>query len=165
MSEKFVNGTFPVYRLLVKEDFTPYLFTEKRVADVLGNRVTTGRIYRLLSDEFKMDELMTESLFVVSLNTSGKVVGIFEVSKGSVGATPVPLCEIFRGCLLCGGSRLVLAHNHPDGRVAPSDADVVATRHLIEAGKLLGVTIEDHIIVGRGGDYHSFREKNSVLWA
>ena len=65
--------------------------------------------------------------------------------------------EVFKAALLANAASIVLAHNHPSGDPAPSPDDVALTRRLVDAGRLLGVEVLDHIVIGEGR-YVSVRE-------
>ena len=66
---------------------------------------------------------------------------------------------MFQGAILVGAVALIIAHNHPSGDPEPSLEDIEVTRRLHEAGKILGVPLLDHIIVGEGGSFTSLRER------
>jgi DNA repair protein RadC len=70
--------------------------------------------------------------------------------------TPVYVREVVKRALELSASAIILVHNHPSGDPTPSRADIDMTRMIVEAGKPLGVTVHDHVIVGRNG-HASFR--------
>lgn len=72
--------------------------------------------------------------------------------------------EVFKPAILAGATGVALCHNHPSGDAWPSREDSKVTRRLIEAGRVLGIQVVDHIIVGLTGDYFSFREKCPELF-
>jgi DNA repair protein RadC len=86
------------------------------------------------------------------------VIAYHEVSRGTLDATLVHPREVFKAALLANAATIVLAHNHPSGNPAPSPDDMALTRRLIDAGRLLGVDVLDHIVIG-DGRYVSFRER------
>ena len=69
-----------------------------------------------------------------------------------------PSTQVFKAAILANAAAIVLAHNHPSGDPAPSPDDTALTRRLVEAGKLIGVDVLDHIVIG-DGRYVSFRER------
>ena len=71
--------------------------------------------------------------------------------RGTVDHTPVYTREVVKRALELGASALILVHNHPSGDPTPSKADIQVTRDIISAGKPLGLTVHDHLIIGRGG--------------
>lgn len=101
---------------------------------------------------FESDERFNpecESFGILFLNTRRRVKGHQLISIGTLDTVLVTPREIFRAALILGGvSGIVLAHNHPSGDPAPSDADIKVTRDLIRAGQLLKIEVLDHVIVG-----------------
>jgi DNA repair protein RadC len=72
------------------------------------------------------------------------------VSEGSLSASIVHPREVFRPAILEPAAHLVLVHNHPSGDPTPSKEDIQLTRQLCEAGRLLGLRIHDHVVIGHG---------------
>lgn len=85
---------------------------------------------------------------VLMLNTKNQVLEEKVISVGTLNASLVHPRELFRDSIRRGAAALVLVHNHPSGDPAPSPEDVALTRRLVEAGKLLGIEVLDHVIVG-----------------
>ena len=103
-------------------------------------------VYELVKPE--LETLDREVFLVISLNTKNKVLGLNMVSMGSVSSSPVHPREVFKSAILLNASCIILAHNHPSGDTTPSKDDKVITQRLSEAGKLLGIQVLDHVIVG-----------------
>ncbi len=100
-----------------------------------------------------------EHFWVVLLNTKHRYLMHTEVSVGTVKAALVGPREVFGPAVREGASSIVLCHNHPSGEPAPSLEDRELTRRLQECGKLLGIEVLDHVIVGNGtGRWFSFRD-------
>jgi DNA repair protein RadC len=104
-----------------------------------------------------------ETLQVLLLNTRRKLIRIEEISDGTLDTILVHPREVFKCAIAANAAAIVLAHNHPSGDPAPSEADVKVTRDLIRAGQLLKIEVIDHIILGRvsterAKDYSSLRE-------
>lgn len=97
------------------------------------------------------------------LNARNEVTGYFIVSKGTVSASLVHPREVFKAAILANAYAIIVAHNHPGGSLTPSREDLETTEQLIKAGKLLGVTVVDHVIVSVSGIY-SIRENLSHYW-
>ena len=70
--------------------------------------------------------------------------------RGTIDHTPVYTREVIKRALELGASALILVHNHPSGDPTPSQADVAVTRDIVKAAAPLGITLHDHIIIGRG---------------
>lgn len=89
-----------------------------------------------------------EQLYVVSLDTRGRLLGSPAPSNGSVNSVTVRPAEVFREPMLLEATSVILVHNHPSGDARPSPQDVAITKTLIAAGELLDITVLDHVIVG-----------------
>ena len=100
-----------------------------------------------------------EHFFALLLTTRHTVIGIETISVGSLNASIVHPREVFRPAIVQSAASIILAHNHPSGDTAPSDDDMEITIRLVDAGKLLGIAILDHVIVGGERAFLSFREK------
>ena len=107
----------------------------------------------ILSDE------SVEVFLILCLTTKHSPIAYHELSRGTLDAALVHPREVFKVAFLANAACLILAHNHPSGDPTPSSEDLTLTKTLAEAGNLLGVKIIDHIIIGRDGGYHSFRER------
>ena len=105
-----------------------------------------------------LSDLRYEEFWVILLNRSNKVIGKFQVSDGGVAGTVVDPKKLFKLALENNTSYVILSHNHPSGNLKPSEADILLTRKLIEAGKLLELPILDHIIMGEE-KYLSFADE------
>lgn len=92
------------------------------------------------------------------LNTRNQVLRREIISIGSLNASIVHPREVFTPAVAVSAASLILAHNHPSGDPTPSEEDLAITRRLVEAGRLLGIDILDHVIVARDS-YASFKER------
>ena len=102
-----------------------------------------------------------ERFVVACLDTKHRVQCVVVVTIGTLDASLVHPREVFKPAIIEGSSAVVLSHNHPSGNTAPSREDKQVTDQLTEAGKLIGITVLDHIIHGDGtGDVLSIRESN-----
>ena len=107
----------------------------------------------LLQDE------VVEVFTVLMLNGKHRIVGMAEVSRGTLTAALVHPREVFGPALRLSSAAVIVVHNHPSGDPEPSAEDVEVTRRLIEVGQVLGVPLLDHVIVGEGGRFTSMRER------
>ena len=105
----------------------------------------------------RIHEEPEEYMYMICMNTKNKVIGVFEVSHGTVSSSLVSPREVFQKALLANAVSVIFLHNHPSGDPAPSREDIEVTKRLVEAGKLLNVEVLDHIIVG--DSYTSLKEK------
>lgn len=99
-----------------------------------------------------------EYVYMFALDAKGKIIGVHEISHGYLCGSVVHPREVFKRALLNNACAIILSHNHPSGDVTPSDDDIATTNRMIEAGKVLGVDMLDHIIVA-DGMYCSLRER------
>lgn len=104
-----------------------------------------------------MDELAEEHVYLIALNTSCKVLGMFFLSKGTICSSLVSPREVFLRAALIGAVQIVLVHNHPSGNPVPSECDMKLTKRLKDCGELLNICLADHIIIGHNS-YLSFQE-------
>ena len=102
-----------------------------------------------------------EEMYLVCLNTRLEVLGWVKVAQGGLAAAPVDPPVIFGVALQVAAARVLVAHNHPTGAVAPSPQDRAVTARLKEAGKLLEIELIDHVILTRDSHY-SFAEQSML---
>ena len=89
-----------------------------------------------------------EALKLLLLNMKTKLIGESELSLGTINTTLVSPREVFAEDLRRNAAAVILLHNHPSGDPTPSREDVLATRRVIDAGKIIGIELLDHIIIG-----------------
>jgi DNA repair protein RadC len=104
----------------------------------------------------RIANLDRENFVVVLLNTKNEVIETSTVSVGTLSASLVHPREVFKPAIRASAASVVLAHNHPSGKVEPSQEDREVTRRMGEAAGILGVEVLDHVIVGDG--YFSMKE-------
>lgn len=102
---------------------------------------------------------LREEFLVVLLNNAKKVLGWSRISTGGSTATIVEPSAIFQLALLGKASSIICCHNHPSGNLKASSADIQLTKRIKEVGDLLGIPLDDHIILTRSG-YVSLRDEN-----
>lgn len=105
----------------------------------------------------RIHEEPEEYMYMICMNTKNKIIGVFEISHGSVNSSIVSPREVFQKALLANAVSIIVMHNHPSGDPTPSREDIEVTKRLVEAGKIVGVEVLDHIIVG--DRYSSLKEK------
>jgi len=96
-----------------------------------------------------MGHLDQEHLRVMLLDTRNRVLKIVEVYKGSLDTSLVRVGELFREAIRISAAGIIVAHNHPSGDPSPSPEDLVLTRMVVEAGRLLSISVVDHLVIGR----------------
>lgn len=108
----------------------------------------------------RIHEEPEEYMYMICLNTKNRVIGVFEISHGNVNSSIVGTREIFQKALLANAVSIILMHNHPSGDPSPSREDIEVTRRIVEAGKIIGIQVLDHIIIG--DRYSSLKEKGHM---
>ena len=97
----------------------------------------------------------------VLLNSKGGVISVETVSVGQLNSTMVHPREVFSAAVRRSAAAVVFAHNHPSGDPTPSREDYATTERLVECGRLLGITVADHLIIG-DGRYMSLRAMGKI---
>jgi len=119
---------------------------EVREKPVLGS-------WQALIDYLTIDmaHLTVERVRVLYLNAQNILIDDHHLADGSIDEASVHPREVIRRGLDLGATALILVHNHPSGSPQPSRADIQITNRIAEAGRLLGITVHDHLIIGREG--------------
>jgi DNA repair protein RadC len=102
-----------------------------------------------------------EHFKLILLNSRNRVIAISTISIGTLTTSLVHPREVFKDAIMHSAASVVLAHNHPSGDPDPSEDDLKITKKLVESGKILGIEVIDHIIIGKI-DHYSFREKGLI---
>lgn len=103
-----------------------------------------------------------EQVAVVCCDSGFQATHVDIVSIGAVDCSYFNISEIFKLAVMTNASGIMMFHNHPSGRVVPSQADIEVTEKIVGAGKLLGIKLIDHIIIGSTGKYYSLRENRVI---
>jgi DNA repair protein RadC len=131
----------------------------RRIVSAQPDERTTIRspedIYALLFADMAL--LEQEHLRVVLLNTRNQVIAVRNVYEGNVYSAIVRPAEVFKDAVREGSTNVILVHNHPSGDPMPSAEDAALTKHIVEAGALLGIEVLDHIVIARSG-HRSLKE-------
>lgn len=143
------------YKLqLIKENTHKYNLENKKISNPKD-------IYNFIKEVYPLYEEAEEILMVIALNTKNEVIGLFEVSRGSISETIVHPREIFKRVLLINATKFIMVHNHPSNDTTPSEHDLNITKRIKSVGELVGVELLEHLIVG-DSSYTSLREKGVV---
>ena len=102
-----------------------------------------------------------EHFKLILLDTRNKIIGISTISIGTLNASLVHPREIFKEAIIHNSASVVLAHNHPSGDPEPSEEDLTITKRLVDSGKILGIEVIDHIIIGKT-NFFSFKERGLI---
>ncbi|KRQ88140.1 hypothetical protein ABG79_00310 [Caloramator mitchellensis] len=114
-------------------------------------------VFELIGQDMRF--LKKEILRLILLNTKNYVIDIKDISVGSLNSSIVHPREVFNEAIRRSSSSIIICHNHPSGDPEPSSEDINITRRLYEVGKLVGIDLLDHIIIG-DGCYISLKERN-----
>lgn len=107
----------------------------------------------------KLSGELREYFYIILLNTKNTIISAEEISIGTLSSSLVHPREVFKPAVKKSAKSIILLHNHPSGDVTPSNEDIKLTLRLEQAGKLLGIEVLDHLIIG-DGKYLSFKEKS-----
>lgn len=138
---------------LVKEVNSPYKLNVKVDSPYAA--------YKAFIDILKLDQQAEEVFGILTLDAKTKITGVLEVARGSISEALVSPREVFKRAILNNSKAIILGHNHPSGDVSISRQDIKTTEKLVEAGKILGIQIFDHIVVG-DSEYSSLKEKGHM---
>ena len=119
----------------------------------------SNEVYKLLKrnwDDSKIE--LIEQFKILLLNRANKVLGIYEISTGGISSTVADPKVVFMAALKAAACNIILAHNHPSGNLKPSRADIELTSKIKEGGRLLDITVLDHLIISNEG-YYSFADE------
>ena len=109
----------------------------------------------------KMREQKKEKFITLCLDTKNQILKEEVISVGSLNASIVHPREVFKSALMESSASVIMIHNHPSGDPSPSREDIMVTEKLVEGGKLLGIDVLDHIIIG-DGRYVSLKDEGFV---
>lgn len=104
-----------------------------------------------------LDGLDREVFCSILLDRKNNILGVNTISIGGLFTSLAHPREVFKPALILGAASIALGHNHLTGDTFPSEEDLSVTKNMVEAGKILGIEILDHIIVG--DEYYSFKEE------
>ncbi len=121
-------------------------------------------LMQICSKTLELTKEPEEVFGMITLDTKNNITGYFEVSRGTINSSIVHPREVFKRAILQNASAVVFIHNHPSGETEPSHEDIVLTNRLEECGKILGIRLLDHIIIGDEDreNYYSFKEEGML---
>ena len=146
-----------LYRSELNENKHNTLVKEKAINYPSESINSPQAVTNMLNTVFHLNKQAEEHVYMIAVNVKNKILGVFEISHGSVDQSICEPREIFIRALLCGASGIILAHNHPSGDTTPSNEDAKIYQRIKESGKLIGINLLDSIIVG--DTYFSFKEQ------
>lgn len=128
----------------------------------LEKQIRTGDdVYYLVKDE--LENSLQEKFLVVYLDTKKYVISKKIIFIGTVNSSSITPRDVFREAVKLNSVSMILVHNHPAGSIAPSYEDIYLTNEFIKLGRMIGISVIDHLIIGKN-NYYSFRESNGDLF-
>ena len=146
----------------VDDNRMPYLVAEETSYSIsTEKRYTTPEDIYELTKELKITERVKETILMFVFDSAMHLICMSEVSVGSIDRSIMDVRGIAQTLLLSNGIGCILCHNHPSGNTTPSDIDIMSTKKVVEALKLLELKLLDHVVVSRNG-YTSMNEANLI---
>lgn len=143
------------YQIKLNEDRKSELVKERGInygeSTVVGSPTQAAEMFERI---FDLSNQAQEHVCLLALDGGRKVSGAFEVSRGTLTSSLVHPREIFQRAILAGAASIIIAHNHPSGMLAVSEQDREVTKRIKNAGELLGIPLDDHIVCA-GGNFTS----------
>ena len=145
---------FEIARRVKKEDSE---IEEKKQKE---NAVTSPEeAFKLI--EAKIDDYSKENFLVLSFDVRNKLIGVDNISKGTISASLVHPRETFESAIRKHAAQIMIGHNHPSGSIEPSEDDIKITKRISEAGKIKGIELMDHVIVSKT-KFYSFKSNGLI---
>lgn len=119
------------------------------------------QVYKAITVITSVEGEAQEVFGVLILNIKNKIVAVHEISRGTLNGSMVHPREVFKPAVLHNAAAIICFHNHPSGDPEPSRDDIETTKRLVEAGKIMGIEVLDHIIVG-DERYTSLKERGII---
>lgn len=130
--------------------------------DLVSQIKNSADAYYLVKDELENE--LQEKFLAIYLDTKKYVIEKKTIFIGTVNNSNVTARDVFREGVKCNACAMIIVHNHPAGSIVPSFEDVNLTNEFIKLGRLLGILVIDHLIIGKN-NYYSFRESDGDLFA
>ena len=125
-----------------------------------GMEVKRGEdVYRIFRGQMK--DAKKEGFYAVTVDQKHQVIDLHRISEGTLSMCPVHPREAFNPVIRDSAAAVIFLHNHPSGNPEPSQDDYSLTMRLAEAGKLLGIRVLDHVVIG-DGDFVSLRDRGAI---
>lgn len=173
--DKFNDLQEIIFEATVEELTSIYGLGPKKIAQIFAIREISKRmyefkkekpykisspsdVYNLIAPSLRFEQV--EHFQILILDTKNNVRSIETISTGSLNSSIVHPREVFKPAIKKSACSVILIHNHPSGEPEPSHEDIVLTNRLEESGKILGIKVLDHIIIGN--TYYSFKEESLI---
>jgi DNA repair protein RadC len=141
------------------------LVKDRRVAfeqcQLVNSQQSQPLIKKLIKTQGQPDR---EQFCVILLNTKNEIIGLNIVSTGNLSSAPVHPREVLKPAILSNASALILSHNHPSGDMSPSPEDIAITARIVQASKIMGIQVHEHLIISMQDDsYYSFADSGLII--
>ena len=157
---KAVKGIGPAKAIQLKAAFAIALRFHRIYGEQRKTALSTSQdAYLLFKD--KLEHLKQEALVVLLRDAKGQVISLNQVALGTLSQVLIHPREVFFPAIRQKAHSMIIAHNHPSGDPTPSQADLEMTRRLLSSGQIIGIPIDDHLIIGKG-NYVSLKEKGFI---
>ena len=130
-------------------------------SDLIKQIKTGDDVFYLVKDD--MDSSLQEMFMVVYLDTKKFVLSKKIIFIGTVNSSVITPRDVFREAVKLNSASMILVHNHPAGSIQPSYEDIYLTNEFVKLGRMMGISVIDHLIIGKN-NYYSFRESNGDLF-
>ena len=118
--------------------------------------------YNVLLASWNLDIIeLQEEFKILLLNRANEVLGLYPLSKGGITGTVVDQRLIFAVALKCNATGIIMCHNHPSGKLLPSEADITLTKSIGKCANLLEINLLDHLIITKNG-FYSFSNEGKL---
>lgn len=135
--------------------------SHQREGPLVNSSLSASDILRSTWDENKLE--LCEQFKILLLDTAGRCLGVSDMCSGGISGCVVDPRLIFATALKANATQIILAHNHPSGNTRPSEADKRITEKIVSGGRLLDITVSDHLILTRDA-YLSFADEGLMLY-
>ena len=140
------------------------LVKDRRVAfeqcQLVNSQQSQPLIKKLIESQGQPDR---EQFCVILLNAKNEIIGLNIVSTGNLSSAPVHPREVLKPAILSNASAMILCHNHPSNGLEPSPEDIAITARIVQASKIMGIQVHEHLIISMLDDsYYSFADNGLI---
>jgi DNA repair protein RadC len=144
--------------------FRVALVKDRRVAfeqcQLINSQQSQPLIKKLIESQGQPDR---EQFCIILLNSKNEIIGLNIVSTGNLSSAPVHPREVLKPAILSNASAMILCHNHPSGDLSPSPEDIAITARIVQASKIMGIQVHEHLIISMHDDsYFSFADHGII---
>jgi len=138
------------------------MYIKEKTLELVCSPEAGANLARALIEARPPEEQHKEYFYVIGLDCKNRVLIIDLISIGTIGQCNVYLREIIKTLILKDCSGCILVHNHPSGDSFPSAADNAVTKNIVKAVEIMEMKVLDHLIIGAGKDYYSYKSNNKL---